>query len=87
MPGWARPWMASKIGRRKVADTSGLNTPEDVSTRIGRPFRDTSDTRREEEELARWQSVQAACAVASAARSTGEEGWLRSAVAAGTGDP
>ncbi len=87
MPGWARPWMASKIGRRKVAGTSGLNTPEEVSTRIGRPFSDTSDTRREKEELARWQSGQAACAAASAARSTGEEEWRLSAVAAGTGDP
>ncbi len=79
--------MASKIVRRKVAGTSGLNTPEDVSTRMGRLFIDTSETRREEEELARWQYGQVACAVASAARSTGEEGWRRSAVAAGTGDP
>jgi hypothetical protein len=87
MPGWARPWMASKIGRQKLAGTSGLKTPEDVSTRIDRPFIDTSETRREEEELARWQSGQAGCAAANAARSTGGEGWRSPAVAAGTGDP
>jgi hypothetical protein len=87
MPGWARPWMASKIGQRKLAGTSGLKTPEDVSTRMDRPFIDTSETRREEEELARWQSGQAVCAAASAARSTGGEGWRSPAAAAGTGDP
>jgi hypothetical protein len=74
MPGWARPWTASKIGRRKPAGTRGLNTPEEVSTRMGRPFIDTSATRREEEELARWQSGQVDCAAANAARSTGGEG-------------
>ncbi len=51
---------------------------------MDRPFIDTSDTRREEEELARWQSGQAGCA---AAKSTGGEGWLSLAAAAGTGDP
>jgi hypothetical protein len=87
MPGWARPWMVSKIGRRNLSGTSGLNTPDEVSTRMCMPFIDTSETRRVEEELARWQSGQAGCAAASAARSTGGEGWRSSAVAAGTGDP
>jgi hypothetical protein len=79
--------MASKIGRRKLAGTSGLKTPEDVFTRMDRPFIDTSDTRSEEEELARWQSGQAGCAAANAAKSTGGDGWPSLAAAAGTGDP
>ncbi len=87
MPGWARPWMASKIDRRNLSGTSGRNTPDEVSTRMGMPFIDTSETRRDEEELAHWQSGQAGCAAANAARSTGGEGWRSPAGAAGTGDP
>ncbi len=59
MPGCARPWMASKIERRKLAGTSGLNTPEDVSTRMENPFIEIFDTRREGDEQAHWQSGQA----------------------------
>jgi hypothetical protein len=87
MPGWARLWMASKKGRRKLAGTSGLKTPEEVSTRMGKPFINTSDTRSEGEELARWQSGQAGYAAANAAKSTGGDGWLNLVVAAWTGDP
>jgi hypothetical protein len=51
--------MASKIERRKLAGTSGLNTPEDVSTRMENPFIEIFDTRREGDEQAHWQSGQA----------------------------
>ncbi len=87
MPGWARPWMASKMGGQKLAGTSGLKTPEEVSTRMGKPSIEISETRSEGEELAHWQSGQAGCAAANAAKSTGGDGWLNPAVAAGTGDP
>jgi hypothetical protein len=45
--------MASKTGRRKLAGTSGLKTPEDVSTKMVNPSIETFDTRREGEEQAR----------------------------------
>jgi hypothetical protein len=51
--------MAAKMGRRKLAGTSGLNTPEEVSTRMVNPSIEILDTRREGEEQARWQSGQA----------------------------
>jgi hypothetical protein len=47
----------------------------------------TSDTRSAEDQLARWQSGQVACATASAARSTGEGGEDDPAMAGGTEDP
>jgi hypothetical protein len=58
-----------------------------LSTRMGDPFIDISDTQSAEDELARWQSGQESCAAASAAKSTGGGGWLGPAMAAGTGDP
>jgi hypothetical protein len=87
MPGCARLCTASKIWRRKAAGTRGLKTPEEVSTRMVVPFKDTADIRRAEEELARWQSGQAGCAAASATRSTGGDGGDGPAVAGGTEDP
>jgi hypothetical protein len=55
-----------------------------LSTRMGDPFIDISDTRSAEDELARWQSGQESCA---AAKSTGGGGRLGPAMVAGTGDP
>ncbi len=78
--------MASKIGRRKAAGTSGLKTPEEVSTRMGTPCMEISETRSAEEVYAHWQFGQAGCAAASAAKSTGGGGQESSAVAAGTRD-
>ncbi len=34
IPGWARQWMASKMGRRNAAGTRGRKMPADVSTII-----------------------------------------------------
>jgi hypothetical protein len=50
--------MAAKMGRRKLAGTSGLNTPEEVSTKMVNSFIEIFDTRREGEEQAHWQSEQ-----------------------------
>jgi hypothetical protein len=58
MPGCARLWMASKMGWRKLAGTSGLNMPEEVSTKMVNPSIETFDTWREGEEQAPWQSEQ-----------------------------
>ena len=76
MPGWARLWTASKMGRRKATGTSGLKTPEEVSTSIGQPSRETVETRREEENGARLQSGHPGWAAANAAKSTGGGGML-----------
>jgi hypothetical protein len=34
LPGWAKQWMASKMGRRKTAGTRGQKMPAEVSTII-----------------------------------------------------
>jgi hypothetical protein len=60
------------MGRRKLSGTRGLNTPDEVSTKIGEPCSDISATRRAGDDLARWQSGQEGWAAASAARSTGD---------------
>jgi hypothetical protein len=54
---------------------------------MGTPCMEIFDTRSAEEECAFWQSGQAGCAAASAAKSTGSGGQEDPAVAAGTGDP
>jgi hypothetical protein len=87
IPGCARLCTASKMGHRKTAGTRGLKTPEEVSTRMGEPWREISETRWAGDDLARWQSGQAGCAAASAPRSTGDGEGSGLAVAGGTEDP
>jgi hypothetical protein len=44
IPGWARLWMASKMGRLKLAGTRGRNTPDRVSTIMDVPCNSTTAT-------------------------------------------
>ncbi len=79
--------MASKIGRLKAAGTSGWKTPEGVSTRMEVPCSWTTNTWREEEVGALWQSGHWAWAAARASKSTGGGEECGPAGAEGTGDP
>ncbi len=74
-------------GAAKGDGNQGPEDPEEVSTSMVAPCKDIADTRRAEEELARWQSGQAGCAAARAARSTGVGEGGGPAVAGGTEDP
>jgi hypothetical protein len=51
--------MVLKMERRKTSGTMGLKTPEEVSTKMGEPCSEISDTQRDGDDLARWQSGQA----------------------------
>jgi hypothetical protein len=72
IPGWAKLCIASKMGRRKTAGTSGRKTPDDVSTIIDVLSILMVVTLRAEEETALWQSEHDGWAAASATRSTRE---------------
>ena len=71
MPGCANEWTALKICRRNASGTKGRKTPEEVSTSNEVVPNATGMTRRDEEEMARWQSGQEGWAAARRWRSTG----------------
>jgi hypothetical protein len=72
-PACARLWTAFKIGRLKLAGTSGLNTPEETSTKMLVSFSFTAMTPSTGEEAAMLQSGQLACAAAKSRTLTSGE--------------